>query len=293
VPPDDPTPPAVDPSGLHAVFQPEPTTPARGRLLLHGGGDTAAAARRLGFADGTADEVALVEPVDGAAAVRRRQVLAFGIGPAWRALERLPLREEVPWRPRVSDSLRTWALAQRLARRLLNAHRLVPTLVSAGDGPLHGVWRAAPHGDPQLAAAIASLAAAMPPAAHALPEGDAGMWRAEMLLDAFLDAAVDHAARHGGPAPDPGRPRARLLPWTARWAEALADPVDPTVPLRHEAGELLAGMPGWHGAGDPSALGTAEIHLVAPAADEDEDGWALTLGVRDEHGRFRPAAEVW
>ncbi len=169
--------------------------------------------------------------------------------------------------------------------------------------PLRGPprWTAPPLGAPSRAAprptaprwAPLRTAPRWAPLRTAPPDGAGGrVWRALPLLRAFLDAVADLAVRSGGPPPRPGRPRARLLPWTARWAEALADPSDPSVPLRDEGDELVAGVGAWLGEQTgQEEPGTVELRLVAPA-DQDGD-WCLDLGLRTAAGDLLPAGEVW
>ncbi|MGH8900833.1 MAG: DEAD/DEAH box helicase, partial [Egibacteraceae bacterium] len=178
-------------------------------------------------------------------------------------------------------------------------------------GQVHGVWRALVE-NAEAGGLLARLAAAMPRAGHALVCGDAGggpastngakvagtkvagtfVWEPAALLRSLLDAVADLAVRDGGPAPPTGRPRARLLPWTARWAEALADPQNSVVPLREDAAELVASVGGWHtGAKEDGGVGTTELQLRAP---NTHDGvWRLEFGVRTPDGELHPAADVW
>ncbi len=253
------------------------------------------AAATLGFLgyEGTPGRMALARPRDGRIAVEELPVWAVPLRGALPALLTLPLRREgVPaWR-RAPASAVVWALAARLAVRLVSAHRLTPTLTSIGDGQISGVWRAVVSDDPEVCGLLARLANAMPRAGHALSRGDGRVWDPATLLGALLDAVADLAVRDGGPPPSAGRPRARLLPWTARWAEALADPVDPLVPVREDAAELAASVGGWHaGANEDGGVGATELRLTAP--DSHDGVWRLDFGVRTPGGELRPAAKVW
>ena len=281
------------------TFLPDAAVPARGRMALYtlGGPGEAVpveAAARLGL-DGARATATLYRP-DGDRPVRDE--IAVVAVPLERALPALlDLREprglEHGGRERPSDSVRVWALAFRVAWRLVVEQRVVPSMTIGGDGAAAGVWRAHPGGDPASLDTLARLAAAMPPAAHAVPSpADAErVWRPEDLLAAALDALADLAARRGNADPREGRPRARLLPWTARWEEGLRDSADPSVPLREGAADLAAGIAGWHAAVDTDAGGLTEVRLVAPP---DPDGaWRLELGVRTETGALLPAEQVW
>ncbi|MPZ73423.1 MAG: ATP-dependent helicase [Nitriliruptorales bacterium] len=191
---------------------------------------------------------------------------------------------------RAPDSLRAWAVATRLAVGLVSAHRVVPALSGGGDA-VAGSWRALVDEDADAAAAFAHLAAAMPVTGFAVALSDRRVWEPAALLRAYADAVADLLIRLGGPPPRPGRPRARLLPWTARWAEALADPQDASVPLRDEADELVAGVTGWLGGAADRTAGIVELHL-ASAAQQNEP-WPLRFTLRTDDGTLLDAADVW
>jgi hypothetical protein len=303
------------------VFCPHVATPADGRFLVYAvdeAGDPQQAAASLGMAQGTLDRVRIARPVDGQAVVDDVLVWGVPLRAALPVLLALPMHvEDAPvWR-RTPASATIWALAARLAVRLVRAHYLAPTLVAVkehggksttpeGADQVHGVWRALVE-DAEVSGLLARLAAAMPHAGHALvresgrqqhPKSKGSqvagsvVWEPAALLRALLDAVADLAARDGGPAPPTGRPRARLLPWTARWAEALADPRNSVVPLREDAAELVASVGGWHaGAKEDGGIGTTELQLVAP--DTQDGVWRLKFGVRTPDGELHPAADVW
>ena len=266
--------------------------PARGRILIHdpaGGPVGPEDGNRLGLDPGVADTATLAVcgpsgPVVADVAVRSLTLaqalpglLAVPTG-AGHGLHRLP------------DSLRAWGLATRLALGLVTAHRIAPALHAAGDQVVAG-WRALIDDDAETAAALVQLGAALPVAARAVVVDGDRIPEGAVLLAAFADAVADHAVRTGGPPPRPGRPRARLLPWTARWAEGLADAEDPGVPLRDDADELIAGVATWlAGAGERSG-GVVELHLGAPKTQDEP--WPLTFALRSDDGVLIPAAQVW
>ena len=261
-------------------------------LLLYAPGltteaiETAAAA--LGFAGGEPAKARIALPHGDGVEARELEALALPLEGALPALLRLPATHGEHGR-RLGDALRAWSLAARIALAAVAAERSVPALrvTTAGDG-VHGVWQVE-QGEGPGREALARLAAAMPRSAHALVADDGRTWEPLDLLEAFEDAVADHAVRSGGEPPAPGRPRERLLPWTARWAAALSDPADPVVPLRDDAAELVAGMRGW---GRPEELaGVLHVRLEAPAELDGE--WRLALGLLGSDGRLRPAAEVW
>jgi hypothetical protein len=208
------------------------------------------------------------------------------------ALLAIPADGGPVWR-RAPDSLRAWALAAHLALRLVRAQSLAPALVRSDDRTVTGTWRALLAATPDARTAAAQLAAALPPAAHAVAHDDGHVAAPDALVSAFLDAVADLAVRSGTPPPDARRPRARLLPWTARWAEALADADDPSVPLRDDAEELVAGVSGWlaSAGGDAGAAAVPELRLHAP--DDPLGEWRVSFGARTPDGTFHAAEDVW
>ncbi|HWH31742.1 MAG TPA: DEAD/DEAH box helicase [Egibacteraceae bacterium] len=282
-------------STLQALFDPSPEWPARGRLLWYGAGDAAeleAAAARLGLPAGEAVKVRVAVPAGAQLEARQAEALAVPVGDALPALLRLP-RDSGPLHRPVCDSLRAWSAAARLALAAVAAQRAVPALrvaAQAGgpDDAVHGVWRVEPgeHGGRE---SLVRLAAALPRAAHALVRDDGALWDPLALLEAFEEAVADHAVRAGGEPPAPGRPRARLLPWTARWAAALADPADPVVPLRDDAAELVAAVAAWGRPEDSAGV----LHLRLEAPDAEDGPWLVHLALLGSDGLLRPAARVW
>ena len=263
-------------------------------LAVH---DTAAepidpeACQRVGLPAGESGklELAVVERPGAPAVVRPVPVRLLGLAEALPALLRISSAPTNAFR-RPSDSLRAWAVAARLAVRVVAADNLAPALHLAEDGIVTGVWRALLDDDEEAAAALAQLAAWMPPSGHCLALDERHVWDPEALTRAFVDAVADLSVRSGGPPPRGSRPRARLLPWTARWAEALADSGDPTVPLRDDAAEVVAGVTGWLAAPDVAG-GTTQVRLVEPEADDGP--WRVELGLRDDSGVLLAAEEVW
>ena len=248
-------------------------------------------ARRWRLGEGTATRVRVATVHDHVAALRDVPATTIPLDEAVPRLLAMPVDERPAYR-RPPDSLRAWALAARLAVRVVAHGRLVPTLVAAGEARVHGVWRAWLGGDPEEEAVVGWLAAAMPRAGHALACGDRGVWAPSALLTAFLDAVADLAVRTPGPAPSATRPRQRLLPWTARWAEALADPHDACVPLRDDAEEVVAVVAAWHNAaGTAPEDGAPELRLHAPEAQDGR--WVLEIGLRSAGHGWVPARVVW
>ena len=278
------------------------TVPAHGQLAVYcptlidaPQGELAEQARRWGLEGGHARTVRMAVPTQDGPQMREVQVLAFDLGQVVPALGSLEWHGPV-WSSAVPSTMRVWALAARLAARLLSAEQVLPDLVDAGpdeetDGPT-GVWRAVTAGDDEASVTAQALIRALPTAGHALSLGRDQVWEPAALFTAFLDAVVDHQIRLATQNPSPSRPRARILPWTARWAAALTDPADAQVPLRDDASELVAGVSGWREAlYGTEATVVAELRLTAP--DTAEGPWRLSFGVRTDDGEFIPADDVW
>jgi hypothetical protein len=285
-------------SGSLVTFIPEPAHPARGRLFVyrHDGPANGLAdhVERLGWPVGEPASARVALPVgtrSSRVVVREVAGQAIDLHAALPALLAARNPAVPPWRS-LPDSARVWAVAAQLAVRLVASHHVAPTLVDAGGGAVHGVWRALVDTSSAAAATLDRLAAALPAAAHAviLDRDAPTVWPPDALVRAFLDAVADHCARSTARPPRPGRPRQRLLPWTARWVEALADIADPQVPLRDEAPELLAGAAAWHAPAVADA-GLVELRLASPEAEGGD--WRLDVGVRLPSGTHLPAAAVW
>ncbi|MEX2619918.1 MAG: DEAD/DEAH box helicase [Egibacteraceae bacterium] len=281
--------------GVDAVFLPDALVPARGRLALYSEtGDHAALAahaERFGLPKGQAGDARLAVVAEGKVALRDLTVHAVDLADALDGLLALRVDEPTTYR-RPPDSLRAWALAARLGVGAVASRRLAPTLTRAEDGTVFGAWKAWPGPDSEHEALVGWLAAAMPPSGHVLADGIDTVWDAAALLCAFLDAVADLAARSANPSPSGTRPRNRLLPWTARWAEALTDFEDAHVPLRDDAEEIVAGVNGWLVSGTAAPEGESpELRLQAPATQEGS--WLLELGLRTAADTWVPAGAVW
>jgi hypothetical protein len=276
------------------TFLPDPVVPSRGAFVLYAVeadavGKLPAAAERLGLT-GLTRRVPLVLPGPDGPEVRDVEALEVDVAAGVRAL--LGVRAvHGSWFGH-ADGLRIWALAAHAVWRLVVGHHVVPSLTLDGEGVVHGVWRALPAADPEVEALLDRLAAAMPPAAHPVPRDDTTVWAPGELLTAFADAVADVAVRAATEQPRSGRPRARVLPWTARWEEALRDQEDSAVPVREGAADLVAGVAEWHRAlGADDRDGLTEVALSAP--DAADGPWVLDLGVRTDTGTLLRASEVW
>ncbi|MEU3609995.1 DEAD/DEAH box helicase [Streptomyces sp. NPDC035033] len=199
-----------------------------------------------------------------------------------------------------------WGGAALLALDFAARGLLLPGVTAEG----HDAWRAGPLGAEELDR-LRTLAASMPPTAHAVPLGPAGdgdwlLPEPEALLRAFLDAVADALPRTpaaafaaGGPAFAAGEPQA--VPEQRPWAADLA--------AGHDAGVRLSlrlELPGFvSGATEaPAFRAVLQLHSAAdPAVVVDAaDAWsgagpaAASLGPRarmDALLALRRAARAW
>jgi superfamily II DNA or RNA helicase len=281
---------------LQLVFEPNASLPADGRLLFYRVGrgrapmaDVAA----LGLF-GDARSVPLALPAGGEG---ERQRAGGDIRP--HPVAAVPLRSALGVLVRGDDrrqpsspTTQTYARAARLATGLVVEHQIAPVLRQV-DGRVVSHWRALLPVGGTSADTLTALADALPVAGHALPRDATTVWHPYALLRAFVDAVVDVLARDpDGAMTSTGRPRARLLPWTARWREAAVDAVDPTVPLGAEQGEIVAGVGEWLRPFEQVVTEyIPELTLAAPAGPSRP--WTLQFGLSDRNGRRIGADDLW
>lgn len=321
-----PQPPEVSsdrlPGALQALFWPGAPIPSAGHLALWGIEETGldAAIAELGVPAGHPAVLRTVLPRTPRA--RSRVAVAdvparlVPVLPATAALVALPSADAGPvWR-RPSDTVLAWSLAAKLAAELVAAGRIVPGLRVAGDRAVAG-WRCAVGTDRR----VEQLAAAMPPAGHALVrdedddegEGEATVWPASDLIRTYLDAVADACARTTGDR------RVRSSQLAQSWLQALQGR-DPVLDLPRGpavgAARLEADLAGWsaplldtarNGAGrlclrlalpdDHRALDTdgpvdAEVDAEV---DADAATWRLDylLQAADDPSLLVPASQVW
>ncbi|HSK98370.1 MAG TPA: SNF2-related protein, partial [Euzebyales bacterium] len=292
---------------MHLVFEPNAALPADGRLLFYRLGHErppTADVAALGL-HGDACTATLALPVAGEGERQR----AGGRGPAGEgerqrrftphpvavvplraALQVLVRRDER--RQPTSASIQTYARAARLAAGMVVEHQIAPVLHQADDRVVSH-WRALLPAGGRAADTLAALADALPAAGHPLPRDGTAVWHPYALLHAFVDAIVDALAREPEAGRvSPARPRARLLPWTARWLEAAVDRADATVPLGVEQGEIVAGVREWLRPFEQVATEyTPELTLIPPA--QPHLPWSLRFGLRDRGGQPMAADELW
>ncbi|MGY0064862.1 DEAD/DEAH box helicase [Streptomyces sp. LZ34] len=270
---------------------------------------------------GTTEEITVVvpDPSDGAdegRGVRTRAVraLVLPLAEALPVLTRARARAAHAPSPQADPTAAFWGAAAVLALQLAARGRLLPGLTATD----HDAWRVGPLADEDLRR-VRDLAAAMPPAAHAVPLPGTDPLRLpepERHIRAFLDAVADGLPRSpaaamaaGGPAFAAAAPR--RLPEQRAWAADLAAGHDAGVrlSLRIELldGDLAGG--GEHGDDEKAPSGprfraVLQLHSLAdPALVADAaEVWAGTsaaaaaLGPRarmDALLTLRRAARAW
>ncbi|MDT9685453.1 DEAD/DEAH box helicase [Streptomyces sp. TRM76323] len=235
----------------------------------------------------------------------------------------LPVRDALPLLARTgagsvtdpSPSCAFWGAAALLALHVVARGRLLPGVTEAG----HDAWRAGPLA-PEDLERLRTLAASMPPTAHAVPVGAAAdgavlLPDPEALLRAFLDAVADVLPRTpAAPLAAGGAPFAedgpQHVPGLREWAADVAAGHDAGVrlSLRIEVTGLdgdaatdetaVAGT----GAGGPVFRAVPQVHhagdaaLVADAAHVWSGAAGAAFGAsarRDALLALRRAARVW
>ncbi|MBN0044561.1 DEAD/DEAH box helicase [Streptomyces actuosus] len=204
------------PVRLAAVFLPAPL-PREGRIAFWDPAD-----RPLPETPG-AEHTELTVVRRHGASVRRRTTPAFTL-PIDTAL---PLLVRARRDPAAHPATACWGAATLHALRLAARGRLLPGLTPGG----HDAWRAGPL-DPDDAAHLRAVAAALPHEGHAVPLPGPGPLRLpapQALIRTFLDAVVDTLPR------TPAAPYAHGRPFAAREAQRLPR-------ARDWAAEVAAGM---------------------------------------------------
>ncbi|WP_235978281.1 DEAD/DEAH box helicase [Streptomyces lycii] len=214
---------------------------------------------------------AVLLPVDRAVPVLTRARAAHAAGP-----------------PGADPAAAFWGTAAVLALQLAARGRLLPGLTATD----HDAWRAGPLA-PEDLHRVRELAAAMPPAAHAVPLPGAEpllLPEPERLLRAFLDAVADGLPRSpaaalaaGGPAFAARKPS--RLPEQRDWAADVAAGHDAgvRVSLRVELPGLVtvAGPPGGGAETEPAGAAVPPFRAV------------LQLHSLADPALVADAAEVW
>jgi superfamily II DNA or RNA helicase len=286
---------------VQATFWPAGRVPADGHVALWGPDDLAGAVDALGAPAGTPARLPVVAPASPRA---RRKVAAADVDavllpmrPAIRLLAGLPAPDSWPRWPRPSDALLAWSVATKLALESVAAGNLVPVLRPGSPGRMIASWHLARPPDHTAATTsdrFAALAAAMPPAAHALrrDEDDNTVWEAADLVAAYADAVADTCARAPSPrgndtADDDRGPRRTgtrptdRRPLGIRWATALAGP-DPVVDIDDSDTTEGANSTG-RGANDTDTDDRADVAGQGAGGPGDGD---TTAGLADDLARW-------
>ncbi|MET9437071.1 DEAD/DEAH box helicase [Streptomyces sp. NPDC006551] len=256
--------------GRIAFWQPDAAAPATDRRTPVDGAATTPGA------DGGPSAVV----VEGTAVAGELTMVADDLRPHTVPALFLPVRDALPIlaRARFADEAPAatafWGAAALFALQLVARGLLLPGLT----GTDRDAWRVGPLGPEELTA-LRTLAASMPPAAHAVPlpgpaaDGEPLLPEPEGLLRAFLDAVADGLPRTpaapiaaGGPAF--AAEEERELPGLRAWAADVAAGHDAGVRL-----SLRVELPGLTELEAPAFRGVLQIHsaadptLVADAAD--------------------------
>ena len=285
------------PGVLQATFWPGGRIPSDGHLALWGVDDVVEAAAMVMLPPGEPARLPTVLPASSRA--RRRVVPAdvparvIPVGTAVRALATLPLDWPAWLRP--GDSVLAWSVAAKLALEFVAGGHLVPTLRPGGPGAAIAEWRIANTEDGRFAA----LAAALPPAAHALrrDEDDSTVWSGPDLLTAFFDAVADSCARN--PASGRGNAKPGRADWRQNWVTALTG-ADPVVDAANDSiiddlGRWSAPLVDAGGGGDARLCVRLATPSAVVATDDPRTPWPLKyhLMAADDPSLMVPALQVW
>lgn len=243
-------------------------------------------------------------------------------------LVRLDLREAR--RRRVSDSVRIWSMAAKLAVELVAAERIVPLLDRDDDNKPFARWGIT-TASIEVRERVEALARMMPIAGHSLVQ-DAGqahesvkarkksrrrrkrkpvspettIWQPEALILEFLDAVADAIAREAMPSTSRDRPRKdnrELAPWELRWRYALTAADSSFEYAGLVEAPLIDQNARWASPVRPRAHGgtpySIAFQLEQPGTSEESaevpDAWYLRylLQANDDENATIDAKEVW
>jgi hypothetical protein len=246
-----------------------------------------------------------------------------------RGLVRLDLEDAR--RRKVSDSVRAWSLAAKLAVELVARGHMVPLLDRGDKDAPYARW-AITNMTSETRERIAALEEALPIAAYSLVmddgqgnEGGRGkrrknrrrrkrkpvteqttIWKPSSLLRAFLDSVADALAREALPSTTKDRPRKdnrELAPWEVRWRYSLAA-ADPSFesaglieqPLIDEIGRWASPVRPRVMSGTPFTVGyQLEKPGSSPETSMDASTWYLRflLQPNEDPSTIVTAAEIW
>lgn len=334
--------PSTDFRSLQATFVPRADAPGQGRLLFW-----CMPPRRVDYARKALSALGILRRGKSPPTGRAELVIPTPTRNKtedWEIAElmgiRLPLIETVRGlvrldveearRRRVSDSVRIWALAAKLAVELVATGQMVP-LIDRGTRDNPAARWAITTMTPETRERIAALERALPIAAYSLVLDDGqsheiarrkrrnrrrrkrkavtpttSVWRPDVLLRLFLDSVADALVREAAPSTSRDRPRKdnRELPaWEMRWRYSLtaSDPAFEYAGLVEQP--LIDEVQRWAAPVRPKVLtGTAysiayqlEPPGSSPEASEHVDAWYLRflLQANDDPNVLVDARSVW
>jgi hypothetical protein len=268
--------------------------PARERLFLWGEETLERALPALALA-GVPAQAELMLP-EGPRIVEGRD---FPVAEASGQLALVPTAELA----NVSGSLASWILASKLAIELVAREHVVPS-IKRRNGRIEARWAAAVSA-PDDAQRVAALVRSMPPAAHAVPVGDAdagAVWAPEALLRAYLDAVVDNLLRASAGEPSLVKTKAAARAknesspprWEERWRAALVGPGAGFEAQGFAERSLIDELERW----SEPAIGARDrlracFRLELPEADEGDFQLRFLLQAPDDPSLLILASEVW
>ncbi len=187
----------------------------------------------------------------------------------------------------VGADLNAWRVAALLAMEIVAAQQVLPTLKLKGD-ELQAAWR--PQPSPATARKLAALTRAMPPLSRAFANESESAPSARTLVNHFIGAAVDSAARqalrkHKFKASTPG----------GAWLAGLCSD-DPVVNLKNTAAlRLYDDWKGWASQSDVAGDEKFRITFRLDLPQGRNQTWALNylLQATDDPSLVIPAARIW
>jgi hypothetical protein len=193
---------------------------------------------------------------------------------------------------RLPASVGAWSLATKLALDLVARERVAP-VISVTEAGASGRWGVS-LALPEDAERFRRLAAALPPAAHAVPAGRGGrVLAADDVLLEFLDIVADGLVRDGGTPIGPG-PR-----WESKLVAALTAPDADALFLGAGVLErgLVEGLAQWALSvrGGPASRAPRLCLKLDVPESEERAKWRLgyLLQAADDPSLLLPAADVW
>ncbi len=207
----------------------------------------------------------------------------------------------------VSDSVRFYAAAARLARSFVAQQRVAPMLRQRMGGALEACWTPW-WSDPAAAEQAARLALAAPPAVRSVvDEHEHAVWPS---LESFLSACVDELCRRaliGEDVEEAIEDRDPREDDHVAWLTGLLGENAATAIDAGRGSAMLGAVRRWVGLLDDRGESVGwRLHLrvIEPAGDDDDDGmhldtrsaeWTLALGLQsaDEDAVVLDAADLW